>query len=154
MPYLEVPINKRVFLNGERARTWNSALKSIPVRSPFQIGVLHAHTFQIWTDDKSHLYIVLLVNRQGLMASVNDVSKSTSSCEQQILTNKTNTKTKYLQKQKQNEKKDQNIPDYMGATGIQEIAFEQIASTSVVTPYGAFPMFLASGTPPSRFDDA
>jgi hypothetical protein len=32
MPYLEVPINKRVFLNGERARTWNSALKGIPVR--------------------------------------------------------------------------------------------------------------------------
>mgnify|MGYP001155696332 CR=1 FL=1 len=41
---------------------------------------------------------------------------------------------------------DENIPDYMGATGIREIAFEEIASTSVVTPYGAFPMFLASGT--------
>jgi len=80
MPYLEVPINKRVFLNGERARTWNSALKGIP----------------------------------GLLASVNDVSKN------------------------------ENIPDYLGATGIREIAFEEIASTSVVTPYGAFPMFLAS----------
>jgi hypothetical protein len=42
MPYLEVPINKRVFLNGERARTWNSALKGIPVRAP-PIHVLSTH---------------------------------------------------------------------------------------------------------------
>ncbi len=46
---------------------------------------------------------------------------------------------------------DENIPDYMGATGIREIAFEEIASTSVVTPYGAFPMFLASGTAHHHF---
>ena len=43
MPYLEVPINKRVFLNGERARTWNSALKGIPVR------VLHQSTYCVDT---------------------------------------------------------------------------------------------------------
>jgi len=30
LPYTDVPINKRVFLNGERARTWNSALLGIP----------------------------------------------------------------------------------------------------------------------------
>jgi len=30
LPYLEVPINRRIFLNGERARTWNSVLKNIP----------------------------------------------------------------------------------------------------------------------------
>eukprot|EP01087_Luapelamoeba_hula_P010238 TRINITY_DN2706_c0_g1_i1.p1 TRINITY_DN2706_c0_g1~~TRINITY_DN2706_c0_g1_i1.p1 ORF type:complete len:330 (+),score=52.71 TRINITY_DN2706_c0_g1_i1:430-1419(+) len=30
LPYLDVPINRRVFLNGERARTWNSALLRIP----------------------------------------------------------------------------------------------------------------------------
>jgi len=30
LPYTEVPINKRVFLNGERARTWNSYLNNIP----------------------------------------------------------------------------------------------------------------------------
>lgn len=33
MPYMEVPINKRVFLNGERARSWNSLIKNIPVRA-------------------------------------------------------------------------------------------------------------------------
>jgi hypothetical protein len=27
LPYLQVPINRRVFLNGERARTWNSVIK-------------------------------------------------------------------------------------------------------------------------------
>jgi len=30
LPYTDVPINNRVFLNGERARTWNSALLGIP----------------------------------------------------------------------------------------------------------------------------
>jgi len=30
MPYTEVPINQRVFLNGERARTWNSFLNNLP----------------------------------------------------------------------------------------------------------------------------
>jgi hypothetical protein len=30
LPYLSVPINKRVFLNGERARVWNSVEKRIP----------------------------------------------------------------------------------------------------------------------------
>jgi len=30
LPYLDVPINARVFRNGERARSWNSALKRIP----------------------------------------------------------------------------------------------------------------------------
>jgi hypothetical protein len=30
LPYNEVPINNRVFLNGERARTWNSVINNIP----------------------------------------------------------------------------------------------------------------------------
>jgi len=30
LPYNDIPINHRVFLNGERARTWNSALNKIP----------------------------------------------------------------------------------------------------------------------------
>jgi hypothetical protein len=89
-------------------------------------------------------------NLQGLLASVNDVSKS--KCHHHLLyyfiyfyifvcaCNVDGCM-----------ETDENIPDYMGATGIREIAFEEIASTSVVTPYGAFPMFLASGTATTLF---
>jgi len=30
MPYLDVPINRRIYINGEKARTWNSFEKRIP----------------------------------------------------------------------------------------------------------------------------
>eukprot|EP01102_Stenamoeba_stenopodia_P001672 TRINITY_DN11510_c0_g1_i1.p1 TRINITY_DN11510_c0_g1~~TRINITY_DN11510_c0_g1_i1.p1 ORF type:complete len:553 (+),score=122.93 TRINITY_DN11510_c0_g1_i1:63-1661(+) len=80
LPYTDIPINNRVFLNGERARTWNSALKNYP----------------------------------GLFASVNDVSSNNS------------------------------IPDYLSASGIEEIAF-QPSTNRVVTPYASFPVWLAAG---------
>lgn len=30
MPYLDISINRRIFMNGEKARTWNSAVNQIP----------------------------------------------------------------------------------------------------------------------------
>jgi len=79
LPYLDVPINRRVFLNGERARTWNSYLNKIP----------------------------------GLFASVSNVTTGTP------------------------------VSQYVSAVGIQEIAFQKIETTSLITPYGSFPVILA-----------
>lgn len=81
LPYMDIDINRRVFMNGERARTWNSALNYIP----------------------------------GLYASVNDVSKTDVP------------------------------PDYISATGIQEIAFQKVLRRDVVTPYATTPLWLAAG---------
>lgn len=39
---------------------------------------------------------------------------------------------------------DENIPDYISG-GIPEIAFEKQIVTTVVTPYGSFPLFLVDG---------
>ncbi|EGC39213.1 hypothetical protein DICPUDRAFT_75224 [Dictyostelium purpureum] len=80
LPYDKVEINRRVFLNGERARTWFSFINSYP----------------------------------GLFASVTNVSEPNSS------------------------------PNYVSATGIQEIAFEQVLTNSLITPYGSFPLFLTN----------
>lgn len=84
--YLELPyltaskINRRVFLNGERARTQHSAEERVP----------------------------------GLYASVTDVCPFGS-----------------------------QPPDYISATGIQSIAFQEVTRRDVITPYGAFPTMLA-----------
>eukprot|EP01132_Coremiostelium_polycephalum_P011343 gene11343-13890_t len=80
LPYLSVPINRAVFENGERARTWFSFLHQYP----------------------------------GLFASVTNVTTPGVN------------------------------PNYMSATGIQEIAFEQIETNDVMTPYGSFPLFLVN----------
>lgn len=50
----------------------------------------------------------------GMYASVNDVSKN------------------------------ENIPDYNGAVGIQSIAFEIVERTDVITPYSTFPSLLTN----------
>jgi hypothetical protein len=50
----------------------------------------------------------------GMYASVNDVSKN------------------------------ENIPDYNGAVGIQSIAFQTVQRSDVITPYSAFPSLLAN----------
>lgn len=82
LPYLTAsPINRRVFLNGERARTRNSNA----------VGIA------------------------GLHASVTDVVSQPGELP----------------------------PDYISATGIQQIAFELITDNNVVTPYAAFPVMLA-----------
>jgi hypothetical protein len=81
MPYFDIPINYAIFMNGERARTWNSVLKSIP----------------------------------GLFASVTGVSHNNS-----------------------------EMPVYLSAVGIQEIAFERVLYQDVVTPYATFPVMLAN----------
>eukprot|EP01133_Synstelium_polycarpum_P011003 gene11003-12823_t len=81
LPYQDVEINQRVFVNGERARTWFSYLNNYP----------------------------------GLFASVNNVTAFPSLS-----------------------------PNYMSASGIQEIAFQNIPSNDVMTPYGAYPLFLVN----------
>jgi hypothetical protein len=40
----------------------------------------------------------------------------------------------------------ENIPDYANAAGVQPIAFEKVLRNDIVTPYGAFPVFLANYT--------
>ncbi len=81
LPYTSVPINNRVFLNGEKARTWHSYLNKIP----------------------------------GMYASVTNVGK------------------------------DGNYDTgYISACGIQSISYEKVQYTNVVTPYGAFPVIMAS----------
>jgi hypothetical protein len=80
LPYSSIPINKRVFINGEKARTWHSALNKIP----------------------------------GMYASVTNVGT-----------------------------KDYDT-GYISACGIQSIAYEKVQYTDVVTPYGAFPVMMAS----------
>jgi hypothetical protein len=83
LPYLSGSlINRRVFLNGERARVRNS-------------------------DN---------LNVCGLHASVSDV------CAPGCV----------------------SIPDYLSATGIPEISFQQQQLNTVVTPYGAYPVILAN----------
>jgi len=72
-----------LFLNGERARTWNSFQKLIP----------------------------------GFYASINDVAKP-----------------------------GEQPPDYISATGIEEISFQKVLRKDVVTPYGAFPVILANAS--------
>jgi len=79
LPYLEVPLNKRVFLNGERARTWNSFINKVP----------------------------------GLYASVSNYTSGGP------------------------------VSQYISAVGIQQIAFQPIETTTLVTPYGAMPVILA-----------
>jgi hypothetical protein len=81
LPYMDVPVNRELFMNGEKARTWNSVLKHIP----------------------------------GLYASVNDVVTVPGNLP----------------------------PDYVSATGIQPISFQQVRRTDVVTPYGSYPTMLA-----------
>lgn len=85
LPYIDIPINQRVFYNGERARSWWSAMNKIP----------------------------------GLFASVNGLSPNDTF----------------------------NYP-YVSDCGIQEIAFENVTNKQVITPYGVFPMLLATPTPP------
>jgi len=80
LPYLELELPKRVFLNGERARTIYSAEQKTP----------------------------------GLHASTNDASPTTY------------------------------IPDYVSDSGIQAIAFQTSTRDDIITPYGAFPVFLAN----------
>jgi len=80
LPYLNIPLIRRVYNNGERARSWNSYLKG----------------------------------RAGMYASVNDVTHG-----------------------------DEPIPDYVGAVGVPEIAFQKVERSDIVTPYGAFPTVLA-----------
>ena len=82
MPYLMVDVNRRVFENGERARTWYSA----------------------------HM-----INSPGLMASVNNVTYKNDN------------------------------PNYLSAAGIKQIAFQEINTTNVITPYGCFPSLLLPG---------
>ena len=82
LPYVQVPINRRVLFNGEKARTWNSAMNKYP----------------------------------GMFASVTDVGAVGN----------------YL-------------PPYISACGIQQIAFEPVLYTDVVTPYSSFPTFLSAG---------
>jgi len=79
LPYMDIPINKRVFLNGERARTWNSNLNNIP----------------------------------GLYASVSNVTTGGP------------------------------VTQYISGCGIQQIAFETVQTTVLITPYGSFPVILA-----------
>jgi len=79
LPYLDIEVNRRLFNNGERARTIYSALNKIP----------------------------------GLFASVN-------------------------------RPKSDHPDGYISATGIQELAFQHVEDRDVITPYAAFPLFLAS----------
>ncbi|EFA78326.1 hypothetical protein PPL_08977 [Heterostelium album PN500] len=79
LPYRDIDINRRVFENGERARTYFSNMNQYP----------------------------------GLFASVNNVTQPNT-----------------------------YDPNYDGATGIQEIAFESIQTNDVFTPYGSYPLFL------------
>lgn len=46
---------------------------------------------------------------------------------------------------KQSTAADENIPDYISDAGIPEIAFEKEFVSTVLTPYGSFPLFLADG---------
>jgi hypothetical protein len=85
LPYQTAsPINNKVFLNGERARTHYSNM----------VGIA------------------------GLHASVTDVVAFPQELP----------------------------PDYISATGIQAIAFEEITDNNIVTPYAAFPVMLADAT--------
>ncbi|KAL0482233.1 hypothetical protein AKO1_011119 [Acrasis kona] len=81
LPYRSVEINKRLFINGEKARTWYSYMNNIP----------------------------------GMFASVTSPTRTGS-----------------------------YDPGYLSACGIQSISFETVQHTDVVTPYGAYPVILAS----------
>jgi hypothetical protein len=85
LPYTDIPINRRVFLNGERARVHFS---------------------------REHGY-------GGLFASVTNVSSPGN-----------------------------YHPNYVSATGIQEIAFQRVLTNNLVTPYAAFPLLIENITKP------
>jgi len=83
LPYLDIPIQRRIYRNNEVVRTLNSFEKKIP----------------------------------GMYASVTNVS------------NDGNEKFGYL-----------------SACGVQEVSFERVDHKEVITPYGAFPLFLINET--------
>jgi hypothetical protein len=108
LPYQSVPINNRVFMNGERARTWASAAPASGAPTP---GMFASVNGPVPPADGFNFPCVQLSSCSSLSRAHSKIVLSMN-CR------------------------------YYSACGIQQLAYQQVLYTDVVTPYATMPVSL------------